>query len=159
LTACASLTQLNTRLRPDMALAAAWGRARFADPSTITRVLDALTPPAVAQLRTAVEQLYRREGLALHHVPAKPRQHVVIRPRRGSILRGAARQRAPADGEAWGAQAPRLAKADLLLTLLAGPCYLQRIKLQTTAPACRSWTRMPERCLVMAVRIRALLFT
>jgi hypothetical protein len=92
-------------------------------------------------------------------VPAKPRQHVVIRPRRGSGLRGAARPRAPADGEPWGARAPRLAKADLLLTLLAGSCYLQRIKLHTTAPACRSCTRMPERCLVMAVRIRAPLFT
>jgi hypothetical protein len=57
------------------------------------------------------------------------------------------------------AQAPRMAKADLCLTLLAGPCYLQRIKLQTTAPACRSWTRMPERCLVIAVRIPFLLFT
>jgi hypothetical protein len=64
---CASLKQINTRLRPDMALAAAWGRARFADQSTITRVLDAFTPPAVAQLRTAVEQIYRREGQALHH--------------------------------------------------------------------------------------------
>jgi hypothetical protein len=64
---CTSLKQINTRLRPDMALAAAWGRARFADQSTITRVLDAFTPPAVAQLRTAVEQIYRREGQALHH--------------------------------------------------------------------------------------------
>src|SRR5215510_9878397 len=39
---CASLKQINTRLRPDTALAAAWGRHRFADQSTITRVLDTL---------------------------------------------------------------------------------------------------------------------
>jgi hypothetical protein len=64
---CASLKQINTRLRPDTALAAAWGRDRFADQSTITRVLDTFTPRAVAQLRTAVEQIYRREGQALHH--------------------------------------------------------------------------------------------
>jgi hypothetical protein len=64
---CASLKQINTRLRPETALAAAWGRDRFADQSTITRVLDAFTPRAVAQLRTAVEQIYRREGKALHH--------------------------------------------------------------------------------------------
>lgn len=65
---CASLKQINTRLRPDTALAAAWGRERFADQSTLTRVLDALTPSAVAQLRTAVEQIYRREGQALHQL-------------------------------------------------------------------------------------------
>jgi hypothetical protein len=64
---CASLKQINTRLRPDMALAAAWGRERFADQSTITRVLDAFTPPTVAQLRTAIERIYIREGQALHH--------------------------------------------------------------------------------------------
>jgi hypothetical protein len=50
-----------------MALAVAWGRERFADQSTITRVLDAFTPLAVTQLRTAIEQIYMREGQALHH--------------------------------------------------------------------------------------------
>jgi hypothetical protein len=64
---CASLKQINTRLRPDTALAAAWGRAGCADQSTITRVLDAFTPLTVAQLRTAIEWIYRREGQALHH--------------------------------------------------------------------------------------------
>src|ERR671923_1417844 len=64
---CASLKQINTRLRPDTALAAAWGRERFADQSTITRVLDAFTPPAVAPWRPAIEHIYRREGQALHH--------------------------------------------------------------------------------------------
>jgi hypothetical protein len=64
---CASLKQINTRLRPDTALAAAWGRAGFADQSTITRVLDAFTPLIVAQLRTAIEWIYMREGQALHH--------------------------------------------------------------------------------------------
>lgn len=64
---CASLKQVNTRLRPDTALAAAWGRAMFADQSTIARVLDAFIPASVAQLRTAVEQIYVREGRALHH--------------------------------------------------------------------------------------------
>ena len=60
-----SLTQINTRLRPDTALAAAWGRERVADQATITRVLEAFTPVSVAQLRTAVERLYVREGRAL----------------------------------------------------------------------------------------------
>ena len=64
---CSSLKQINTRLRPDTALAAAWGRDVFADQSTISRTLDAFTPVTVAQLRTAVERLYVREGRALHH--------------------------------------------------------------------------------------------
>jgi hypothetical protein len=64
---CSSLKQLNTRLRPDTALAAAWGRDVFADQSTISRTLDAFTPATVAQLRTAVERIYVREGRALHH--------------------------------------------------------------------------------------------
>jgi hypothetical protein len=64
---CSSLKQINTRLRPDTALAAAWGRDVFADQSTISRTLDAFTPATVAQLRTAVERIYVREGHALHH--------------------------------------------------------------------------------------------
>ena len=64
---CSSLKQINTRLRPDTALAAAWGREAFADQSTISRVLDAFTPTTVAQLRTAVERIYLREGRVLSH--------------------------------------------------------------------------------------------
>ena len=64
---CSSLKQINTRLRPDTALAVAWGRDVFADQSTISRTLDAFTPVTVAQLRTAVERIYVREGRALHH--------------------------------------------------------------------------------------------
>jgi hypothetical protein len=64
---CTSLKQINTRLRPDTALAAAWGREAFADQATITRLLDAFTPLTVTQLRTAVEHIYVREGRALHH--------------------------------------------------------------------------------------------
>ena len=64
---CTSLKQINTRLRPDTALAAAWGRDQFADHSTISRVLDTFTPETVAQLRTAIEQMYRHTGQALHH--------------------------------------------------------------------------------------------
>jgi hypothetical protein len=68
---CASLKPINTRLRPDTALAAAWGREKFADQSTITRVRDAFTPLAVAQLRTAIARIYIREGRALHHPVAQ----------------------------------------------------------------------------------------
>jgi len=64
---CSSLKQINTRLRPDTALAAAWRRVLLADQSTLSRTLDAFTPVTVAQLRTAVERLDVREGRALHH--------------------------------------------------------------------------------------------
>jgi hypothetical protein len=70
---CASLKPITTRLRPDTALAAAWGRERFADPATITPVRDAFTPVSVAPLRTAVERLDVREGRALHHPVAQER--------------------------------------------------------------------------------------
>jgi hypothetical protein len=60
----ASLTQINTRLRPDTALAAAWGREGCADQSAMTRVLDAFTPLPVAPLRTASARLDRRAGPA-----------------------------------------------------------------------------------------------
>jgi hypothetical protein len=52
-----SLQQINTRRRPHTALAAAWGRERCADQSTITRGLDSFTPLEVAQLRTAIERI------------------------------------------------------------------------------------------------------
>ena len=70
---CTSLKQLNTRLRPDTALAAAWGRDLWADQATIARVLDAFTPVSVAQLRTASERIDRREGKALQHPFAQER--------------------------------------------------------------------------------------
>jgi len=64
---CTSLKQIQTRLRPDTALAAAWGREAFADQATITRLLDAFTPLPVTQRRTAVEHIDVREGRALPH--------------------------------------------------------------------------------------------
>jgi hypothetical protein len=62
---CAALQQIHTRLRPDTARAAAWGRERVADQATRTRVREALTPSAVAQRRSAVEPIDRRAGQAL----------------------------------------------------------------------------------------------
>ncbi len=64
---CTSLKQINTRLRPDTALAAAWGREACADQATMTRLLDAFTPLPVTQRRTAVEHIDVREGRALPH--------------------------------------------------------------------------------------------
>src|SRR2546429_830387 len=45
---CSSLKQINTRLRPDTALATAWGRGAVVDQSTISRSLGALSTVTVA---------------------------------------------------------------------------------------------------------------
>jgi len=43
LAGCRSVWQINTKIRPDLSLAQAWGRSRFADQSTIARVLDVVS--------------------------------------------------------------------------------------------------------------------
>jgi hypothetical protein len=67
LTGCRAVVQVNTRLRPDIALARAWGRERFAEQSTLTRTLDAFSSVEVAQLRRGSEALFRRESRVLGH--------------------------------------------------------------------------------------------
>jgi hypothetical protein len=67
LAGCRSIAQVNTRLRPDIALAHAWNRDCFADQSTLTRTLDTFGTTAVAQLRHGSEGLFRRESHVLRH--------------------------------------------------------------------------------------------
>ena len=67
LAGCRAIQQVNTRLRPDVALARAWGRTSFADQSTLARTLDAFTPEQVTALRQGSEALFRRHSRALHH--------------------------------------------------------------------------------------------
>jgi hypothetical protein len=67
LAGCRSISQVNTRLRPDVALARAWGRDRFADQSTLTRTLDTFSTTEVTQLRHGSEALFRRQSRTLGH--------------------------------------------------------------------------------------------
>jgi hypothetical protein len=67
LAGCRAIQQVNTRLRPDVALACAWGRERFADQSTLARTLDVFSGVEVAQLRHGSEMLFRRESGVLRH--------------------------------------------------------------------------------------------
>lgn len=67
LTGCRAIVQVNTRLRPDTALARAWGREQFAEQSTLTRTLDVFSSTQVAQLRRGSEALFRRESAVLRH--------------------------------------------------------------------------------------------
>jgi len=68
LAGCRSVSHINTRLRPDVVLAQAWGRRRFHEQSSIARVLDVCQAGQVEQLRAGVESLYRWIGLAPHRV-------------------------------------------------------------------------------------------
>ena len=67
LAGCRAITQVNTRLRPDLALARAWGRPRFADQSTLARTLDRFTDVQLTQLRQGSETLFRRESRTFRH--------------------------------------------------------------------------------------------
>ena len=67
LAGCRSIKQVNTRLRPDLALSRAWGRKSFAEQSTLARTLDAFTDRPLQQLRQGSQNLFRRESLTLQH--------------------------------------------------------------------------------------------
>src|SRR5262245_28999419 len=56
LVGCRAISQVNTRLRPDVALAQAWGRQQFAEQSTLTRTLDVFDEGTVNQLRQGSER-------------------------------------------------------------------------------------------------------
>ena len=49
---CQAICHIDTRIRPDRALAQAWGREHFAQPSTVADTLNSFTERNVEQLRT-----------------------------------------------------------------------------------------------------------
>ena len=61
------LVEINTRLRSDAALQAAFGRAACAEQSVVQETLDTCTAENVAQLEQAVEALYRRHSQGFRH--------------------------------------------------------------------------------------------
>ncbi len=67
LAGCRAIRQVNTRLRPDLALAQAWGRERFAEQATLARTLDCFTAEQITPLRQGTESLFRRESRTLRH--------------------------------------------------------------------------------------------
>lgn len=67
LAGCTSISHINTRLRPDTALARAWGREQFAEQSTIADTLNAFDDESIAQLREATQVIYLRQSKALKH--------------------------------------------------------------------------------------------
>ena len=67
LAGCRAIYQVDTRIRPDVALAQAWGREQFASQSNLARTLDAFSPETIGQLRRGSEALFRRESRTLGH--------------------------------------------------------------------------------------------
>lgn len=61
------INQINTKLRPDITLAAAWNRTRFAEQSTIADLLDAFEAEQVNQLRRGSETLFRSYSQTMQH--------------------------------------------------------------------------------------------
>jgi hypothetical protein len=62
-----SVSAVNTLIRPDLALALAWGRQRFAEQSTLMRTLDCFDEPALRQLRQGSERLFRQQARVFEH--------------------------------------------------------------------------------------------
>jgi hypothetical protein len=67
LAGCETLTAFNSELVGEADLAAIWGGERFADQSTLSRTLDALTLMNIGQLRTATTEIWRSISLTWKH--------------------------------------------------------------------------------------------
>ncbi|MFQ5410270.1 MAG: hypothetical protein ACE5FI_17810 [Anaerolineales bacterium] len=67
LAGCETLSEVNTKLRPEVGLARAGSWGRFADQATLSRTLDALTLTNIEQLRTAVTTIWCQNSQAYHH--------------------------------------------------------------------------------------------
>lgn len=67
LAGCRSISQINTKIRPDLALANAWGMSRFVEQSTVARVLEQTKQEQREQLRSGIEAIYHWIGQAPRH--------------------------------------------------------------------------------------------
>jgi hypothetical protein len=67
LAGCETLTAFNSQLDGEVGLATLWGWPQFADQSTLSRTLDALTLMNIAQLRTATTSIWRSISRTRQH--------------------------------------------------------------------------------------------
>jgi len=67
LAGCETLTAFNSELDGEVDLATIWGWERFADQSTLSRTLDALTLMNIEQLHTATTAIWRSISLTRQH--------------------------------------------------------------------------------------------
>jgi hypothetical protein len=67
LAGCVTLSEVNTKLRPEQGLAQVWQWERFADQSGLSRTLDALTLKQIDELREAETLIWRIQSQTLNH--------------------------------------------------------------------------------------------
>lgn len=67
LTGCVTLSEVNSRLKPELGLATVWGWDRIADQSSLSRTLDALTLKNIEQLRTGTTTIWRAGSQIQEH--------------------------------------------------------------------------------------------
>jgi len=67
LAGCETLTAFNSEMDGEVDLASIWGWERFADQSTLSRTLDALTLMNIEQLRTATTAIWHSTGQTRRH--------------------------------------------------------------------------------------------
>lgn len=67
LAGCNTLSEVNSRLGSERALAESCGWARMADQSSLSRMLDQLTLKQLEQLRTATTQIWRGHSQSMTH--------------------------------------------------------------------------------------------
>lgn len=67
LTGCNTLFEVNTKLKHEDEMAKALGWLRFADQSTLSRLLDGLTQKQIEQMRTATTQIWRSQSQTNQH--------------------------------------------------------------------------------------------
>jgi hypothetical protein len=64
---CEHLVEVNTKLKPEQQLAAVWPWPRFADQSTLSQTLDALTLMQIDPLRQATTSIWRAHSQTRRH--------------------------------------------------------------------------------------------
>jgi len=67
LTGCETLTEFNTKVRPEQALAKVWGLEQFSDQSNLSRTLDALTLMNLEQLGQAIDRIWQPHSQIQDH--------------------------------------------------------------------------------------------
>jgi hypothetical protein len=67
LTGCETLSEVNSGLKAEIGLANLWGWERFADQSSLSRTLDALTLKQIEQLRESTTRIWQLNGRVRQH--------------------------------------------------------------------------------------------
>jgi hypothetical protein len=62
LAGCETLSEVNSTLKQEKTLAEVWGWDHFADQSSLSRTLDALTQKNIESLRTSIEGINKKMG-------------------------------------------------------------------------------------------------